>query len=385
MPRRVKHSPGALGAAGARRLRFDMLYGRPDVTQFPRSAWLRSARRAINDTPAERFIYLDGQGAPELRVALADYLNRVRGTWADPERMLICNGFAQGLALATQVLWAAGVRRLAVEDPSFEDIRSAATARGMEIVGIPVTEAGIDVDTLERSGATAVLVTPAHQLTGVVLSPESRTRLMAWAERADRLIIEDDYDAEFRYTQAPVGALHGLAPDRVLYIGSASKTLAPGLRLGWIIAPADLVEALAATKVAADRGSPVLDQLTFADFLVRGEYDRHLRRMRPIYRGRRDALLRALSQQLPTMSPAGVSAGLHLIAHLPDGTDEAAVVRAAALRGVAVNGLAPHRIRPGRPALIFGFAALNERGIVQAVAALAAAIDDLGRHTGPGG
>ena len=165
-----------------------------------------------------------------------------------------------------------------------------------------------------------------------------------------------------------------MAPDRVLYIGSASKTLAPGLRLGWLVALAQLVDRLAAAKIEADRGSPVLDQFTFADFLIRGEYDRHLRRMRPIYRSRRDALLRTLHHDLPAIRPAGVSAGLHLIAYLPAGLDEAAVVRSAAEHGVAVNGLTPHRINPGEPRLIFGFAAMNERSIGQAVTALGAAI-----------
>ncbi len=358
-------------------IRFDMLYGRPDVTQFPRSGWLRSARRVITETPADRFLYLDGRGAPEVRAALADYLNRVRGTWADPANMVVCNGFAQGLALVSRVLFTAGVRVLAVEDPSFDDVRLAASVAGLEIVGIPVTAAGIDVAALERSPAQAVLVTPAHQLTGAVLSPEGRAQLIRWAQRGDRLVIEDDYDAEFRYTRAPVGALHGLAPDRVLYMGSASKTLAPGLRLGWISAPASMVDRLAAAKVDADRGSPVLDQLIFADFLDRGEYDRHLRRMRPTYGRRRDALLAALAEFLPAFRPVGVSAGLHLMARLPAGFDEDEVVRVAAERGVAITGVRPHRIADGEAAVIFGFARLGERAIAEAVEILASAVSAL--------
>ncbi len=365
-------------AGSGQPFRFDLLYGRPDVSQFPRAAWLRSARRVINGAPADRLVYLDGRGAAELRSALADYLNRVRGMWADPSNMVVCNGFAQGLALLSRVLFAAGLRVLAVEDPSFDDVRSAASAAGIEIIGIPVTEAGLDVTALDRSRADAVLITPAHQLTGVVMSAESRAQLIRWASQAEqRLIIEDDYDAEFRYTQAPVGALQGLAPDRVSYLGSASKTLAPGLRLGWIVAPPALVDRLAAAKTDADRGSPVLDQLLFADFLERGEYDRHLRRMRPIYRRRRDALLAALASSLPAFRPVGVSAGLHLMAHLPPGLDEDAVVRVAAAHGVGITGLRPHRIEPGDGAVIFGFARLNERAITEAVAVLAGAISPL--------
>jgi GntR family transcriptional regulator/MocR family aminotransferase len=367
------------GRSPARRsvTRFDLLYGRPDVAQFPRAAWLRSARRVINDAPADRLIYLDGRGAPELRSALADYLNRVRGTWADPANMLICNGFAQGLALVSQVLVASGVRVLAVEDPSFDDVRSAAAAAGLEIVGIPVGATGVDVGVLERSAARAVLLTPAHQLTGAVLSPDARSRLVRWAQRNDGLVIEDDYDAEFRYTRTPVGALQGLAPDRVLYMGSASKTLAPGLRLGWVVTPPEWAERLAAAKVEADRGSPVFEQLIFADFLERGEYDRHLRRMRPIYRRRRDVLLSALAQHLPALRPVGVSAGLHLMAHLPAGVEEGDVVRVAGESGIAITGVAPHRLSDGTGAVIFGFARLNERAIADAIALLAAALTPL--------
>ena len=295
--------------------------------------------------------------------------------------MLVCNGFAQGLALVSRVLFAAGLRVLAVEDPSFDDVRSAAAGAGIEIVGIPITDAGLDVSALDRSRAQAVLVTPAHQLTGVVMSPGARARLIRWASGGeDRVILEDDYDAEFRYTQAPAGAIQGLAPDRVVYLGSASKTLAPGLRLGWIVAPPTLVDRLATAKADADRGSPVLDQLIFADLIEHGEYDRHLRRMRPIYRRRRDAPLTALAAALPAFRPVGVSAGLHLMAHLPAGLDEDTVVRAAASNGVAITGLRPHRIGPGDGAVIFGFARLNERAITEAIAVLAASIDLLPAH-----
>jgi GntR family transcriptional regulator/MocR family aminotransferase len=371
----VVEPTAAAGAAAP--VKYDLQYGRPDVTQFPRAAWLRSARRVINEAPAERLLYLDGRGAPELRTALADYLNRVRGTWADPANLLICNGFAQGLHLAGTVLPAAGVRVLAVEDPSFDDVRSAASLAGLRIVGVPVTAGGLDVAALERSGADAVLITPAHQLTGAVLSPPARAELIRWAQRGDRWVLEDDYDAEFRYTQSPVGALQGLCPDRVLYMGSASKTLAPGLRLGWLVAPMPLVGALSRAKTDADRGSPAIDQLIFADFLERGEYDRHLRRMRPIYRRRRDALLSALRTELPAFAPVGVSAGLHLMARLPPGVDEDALVRAAAARGVAVTPLHPHRMTPGDGAVVFGFARLGERAITEAVTVLAAAVRPL--------
>lgn len=364
--------------AEAVRPRIDLLYGRPDVSQFPRAAWLRSMRRVLTEAPHERLVYLDGRGAPELRGALADYLNRVRGTWASPENLVVCNGFAQGWALVTKVLADSGARTFAVEDPSFDDVRPIAAGAGLEVIGIPVTEQGLDVAALERSDADAVLVTPAHQLTGAVLSAAGRCALLDWAQRRDAIVIEDDYDAEYRYDQAPVGALQGLAPDHVVYAGSASKTLAPGLRLGWLIVPSRLAQAIAAAKVDADRGSPVLDQLAFADFLSHGEFDRHLRRMRPIYRSRRDALLRALAERLPDLRPTGVSAGLHLVALLPPDLDEAAVVDGAARRGVGINGLAPHRMADSdQAALIFGYAKSSERAITEGVTLLAEAIREL--------
>src|SRR5260370_14015722 len=238
------------------------------------------------------------------RTAIADYLNRVRGTVARPDQVVICTGYAQGIALLVGVLAAAGARRLALEDPSSgDDALPAARAAGLEVAGIPVGRDGIRVDLLRASGADAVVLTPAHQWpTGSVLSPENRSAVLRWAAERGAVVIEDDYDAEYRYDRTPVGALQGMAPDRVVYAGSASKTLAPGLRLGWFVMPGHLAEPMAAAKIAADRGSPALGQLALADLVTRREFDRHLRRMRPVYRRRRDALLTALSRPPPRLS-----------------------------------------------------------------------------------
>jgi len=371
---RVAKAQPRAAAEGARPSRIDhridFSYGRPDVTQFPRALWLRSLRRVLNEAPSERLSYLEGRGAAELRDALATYLNRVRGTAADAERMVVCNGFAQALALVLELIRDLGCRRVAVEEPGQIDTLPAAKRVGLTIVPIPVDEDGIVVEALERTEADAVLVTPAHHFpTGAVLSPGRRAALVAWASTGERLIIEDDYDAEFRYDREPIGAIHGLAPDRVIYAGSASKTLAPGLRLGWLILPGRLVEAVATTKEAIDRGSASLEQLAFADFLSRGEFDHHLRRMRPIYRSRRDALLEALRQYLPELQPVGASAGLHLMAWLPPAVDEAAVVERAARAGVGVYGLSRYYSAPmeGRGALLFGYGPLSEDAIQEGV------------------
>jgi GntR family transcriptional regulator/MocR family aminotransferase len=358
----------------------DFGYGRADVSSFPRAAWLRSIRRVLTETPDERFGYLSGRGVPELCEVLAEYLNRVRGTSADPDWIVLCNGYAQGVALLVQVLARSGARRLALEDPSSgDDALPTAIEAGLEVVGVPVDEHGVRVDALERSDADAVVLTPSHQWpTGAVLSAESRAAILRWAKRRGALVIEDDYDAEYRYDRAPIGAMQGLAPDQVVYAGTASKTLAPGLRLAWLVVPRHLVEDVAAAKILADRGSPALDQLAFADFLARGELDRHLRRMRPVYRRRRDALLEALRERLPDFEPTGIAAGQHLVTWLPSDLDEAAVVEAAALRGVGVYGVAPYRIGSEGPGgLIFGYATLNERLIAEGVGILADTVEQL--------
>jgi len=360
--------------------RIDLSYGRADVSSFPRAAWLRAIRGALASAPNDLFGYLAGSGVPQLRTAIAGYLNRVRGTVAEPDQVVICTGYAQGIALLIGVLAAAGATRLALEDPSSgDDALPAARALGLEVTGIPVDRDGIRADLLAASGADAVVLTPSHQWpTGSVLSAERRAAVLRWAAGSGAVVIEDDYDAEYRYDRTPVGALQGMAPDRVVYAGSASKTLAPGLRLGWFVLPGHLAEPMAAAKIAADRGSPALEQLALADLIAKGEFDRHLRRMRPVYRRRRDALLAALSRRLPWLEPAGVSAGLHLVTWLPPGLDEATVVGAAARAGVGIEGVTPYRIsHPGPGGLIFGYATVSEAAIVEGIDILADVIAGL--------
>jgi GntR family transcriptional regulator / MocR family aminotransferase len=365
--------------AGAPRPAIDLSYGRADVSSFPRAAWLRAIRAALAEAPNEVFGYLTGRGVPQLRTAMADYLNRVRGTVADPEHMVICTGYAQGVTLLMGVLAAAGAKRIALEDPSScDDALPAARAAGLDVAGIPVDSDGIRVDLLRDSGADAVILTPSHQWpTGSVLSAANRAAVIRWATERGAVIIEDDYDAEYRYDRTPVGALQGLAPEHVIYAGSASKTLAPGLRIGWFVLPARLTEPMAAAKIAADRGSPALEQMALAGFVTRGDFDRHLRRMRPVYRRRRDALLAALARDLPWLEPAGVSAGLHLVAWLPPHLDERAVIEAARRAGVGLDAVGPYRINnPGPGGLIFGYATVSERAIAEGVARLAQVIGE---------
>ena len=362
-------------------IRINFAYGRPDVTQFPRAVWLRSVRRVLDDAPNDRLTYLDRRGAPELRVALAAYLNRVRGTTADGERIVVCNGFAQAIDLVVQLVKAGGGRRIAVEDPGDRDGRMAVLRHGLEPVPIPVDGGGVSVEALRRADADAIVLTPAHHYpTGAVIAPDRRAEIVAWAREQNTLILEDDYDAEYRYDREPIGAIQGLAPGRVIYAGSASKTLAPGLRLGWMVLPEAHVDTVATLKDLNDRGSPSLDQLTFADFLSRGEFDRHLRRMRPIYRDRRDALLAALRRHLPSLRPVGASAGLHVLAWLPEGIDETDVVERAETLGVKVSGVSPTHFDPERApgGLIFGYGVVTTSEIDEGVRLVAEALRSAG-------
>jgi GntR family transcriptional regulator/MocR family aminotransferase len=276
-------------------------------------------------------------------------------------------GVTQGLTLAGRALIARGVRRLAVEDPGSVFMRGPLAALGLEIVPVPVDDGGLDVEALDGSGAEAVLVTPAHQYpTGVVLAPERRAALRAWGG----WVLEDDYDAEFRYDRAPVGALQGLDRERVIYLSSISKTLAPALRMGWLVPPPALAADLRREKHRADRGSALLEQLGLATLLEHGELDRHLRRSRLEYRRRRDALVAALGRHLPQARPHGAAAGLHLLVELP-GADEAALLRAAQDAGIGLEGLSQHTIEPGPPAVILGYGCIAEPAIEPGVRRLA--------------
>jgi GntR family transcriptional regulator/MocR family aminotransferase len=361
--------------AAPRPPRFDFRPGGPDVSLFPRATWLASLRRALRTAPDARFDYGDPRGAPELRLALARYLGRARGVAADPERVVVTSGMAQGMALLCRALVAQGGRRIGVEDPSNKPGRDQLVANGLEVVPVPVDDAGLQVDALERSASDAAFVAPAHQFPlGVVLAPERRAALIDWAARTNALVIEDDYDAEYRYDRAPVGAVQGLAPELVAYGGSVSKTLAPGLRLGWLVAPERVAQGVVDAKATDDLGTPIVEQLALADFLERGELDRHLRRTRAVYRKRRDTLVGALAAELPGSRPAGVAAGLHLVVHLPTGTDEQAVLRHARDRGLGLSGLSEHRLSPGPPALLLGYGRIPEPAIAAGIAELAAAV-----------
>ncbi|MCP9979477.1 aminotransferase-like domain-containing protein [Actinomadura madurae] len=289
------------------------------------------------------------------------------------------NGVAHGLSAMIALLRADGHTVLAVEDPTSDRQLPMLAAAGIGVVRVPVDAEGLDVAALAASGARAVLVTPAHQYpTGVVLSAARRAELIAWARGVDGLILEDDYDAEFRYDRDPVGCLQGVDPDRVVLLGSVSKSLAPALRLGWAVAAPSVAERLRDHRVHTDLGAPVLEQHALIEFLAGGGYDRHLRTMRRRYRARRDALAGALREHLPGAMVRGVSAGIHLYVELPDGCDEDGIVARAADLGVAVAGgrpmWSPERAAGAPPALVLGYARLPEPRLVKAAQLLGQAV-----------
>jgi GntR family transcriptional regulator/MocR family aminotransferase len=348
----------------------DFRPGLPDLDLFPRAAWLRATRAALQVLPRDHLGYADPRGLPDVRHAVADYLARVRGVSADPERVVLCNGFGHGLSLVASALRGAGHAAVAVEDPGYDGARDVLAFAGVPLRGIAVDTDGIDPDALRRSDARAVVVTPAHQNpTGAVLSAARRSALVEWAREVDGYVIEDDYDAEYRYDRHPAGAIQGLDPDRVVYCGTTSKALAPGLRLGWLVLPADLVEPIVAARRGTDLATSSILQATYAALLTNGDLDRHLRRTRRVYRQRRDALIEALGRWFPDARPCGASAGLHVLVDLPRHLDERTVADRALEAGVRAYPLTTYRVnRRGRPApgLVLGYGSLTpaalERG-----------------------
>ena len=355
--------------------RYNFRTGTPDLQSFPRSQWIKATSRAITAMEPEDFGYGWRTGAAALREALADYLGRVRGVSADPKQVLCVGGFDQARTLFANVLWRRGVRTIAAEDPGYTD-RKVFTELGFEMIPVPVDDDGIIVDELRKTNAEAVLLSPAHQYpTGGVMSGERRLELAAWLRERSAIALEDDYDAEFRYDRAPVGALQGLEPEHVVYVGTVSKTLAPALRLGWIVAPASLLAEFHELQRLADNGRSRLEQHTMAEFIRSGDFDRHLRKMRAIYRDRRAALLAAIEEELPGAVVGGISAGLHATVTLPKRVDEPAMQALALKRGTAFSFIRPHYYGPGpdTSTMLLAYARLSEAQIRAGMKAIAAA------------
>ncbi|MFF9338726.1 PLP-dependent aminotransferase family protein [Streptomyces sp. NPDC014773] len=385
---------GGAGARAARRRAgtpaYDLRSGTPDLASFPRAAWLKAYRRALTTAPDAAFGYGDPRGREELRTVLAEYLARARGVYARPERIVICAGFAHGLTLVARALRRRGARSAAVEPYGLGHHAGLLRDAGLATPPLSFDARGTRVDGLAALAPDAVLLTAAHQFPlGGALPPDRRTAAVDWARETGGFVLEDDYDGEFRYDRQPVGALQGLDPERVIYLGTASKSLAPGLRIAWMVLPEELVDEVATGKGAVVDwmcGTP--DQLAFAEWLASGAHDRHVRAMRLRYRRRRDQLVAALAAHAPGIRPGGIAAGLHAVLPLPPGTERAAL-RSAAWHGLAVQGLDQFR-HPGAPpaleGLVVGYGTPSDSAWPSALQALCRVLEGVGGEgTGDGG
>ncbi|QQC90983.1 PLP-dependent aminotransferase family protein [Streptomyces alfalfae] len=355
---------------------YDLTPGKPDLSAFPRAEWLKAARRALAAAPNDALGYGDPRGRVELREALAGYLARARGVHADPDRIVVTAGFAHALSILGRVLRARGQRQVGVESYGLDIHWRLLHRAGLRTAPLGFDGLGTVVADLTggAGAAKAVLLTPAHQFPmGMPLRPERRAAAVDWARREGGLILEDDYDGEFRYDRQPVGALQGLGPEHVVYLGTASKSLAPGLRIGWMVLPAGLRDEALGEKDAAGWSCGALDQLTLAEFITSGAYDRHVRAARLRYRRRRDQLVAALAEQAPGTRATGIAAGLHAVVELPPGTENS-VVEAANWERLAVQGLSRfrHPLAAARQgdALVVGYGTPAEHAWTGALAAL---------------
>lgn len=355
----------------------DLSPGVPDLSAFPRAEWLRAERAVLAEVEPADLGYGDVRGHVALRTALAGWLARTRGVRVEPEGVVVVAGVAQALALLWRVLGSRGIGEVAVEDPGSKGAREQLQSWGMRPIDVPVDAQGAQVARIP-AGVTTVMLTPAHQFpTGVVLSTERRRELLERVTATDGLVIEDDYDAEHRYDRPPVGALQAAAPDHVAHTGSTSKTLAPGMRLGWLVPPRRYLDEIAQARHDADLGSPALPQLVLARLLETGGYDAHLRRVRRRQRVRRDAVVASIHRHLPAAEVIGVAAGLHVLVMLPPGVDDSEAATRAASAGVIVHPLSWHRVRRSprdRPGLVLGYAAHPPDRLDAAIRAIAEAL-----------
>lgn len=361
--------PDATAASRPALLR-DLLPGEPDHGSFPRAQWSAAVRRVLATSPDDLFAYDDHRGSPALRAALASYLARTRAVVTDPARIVVFGGYGAALALLAATFHRLGITRVAMEDPCLPPHARVVAAGGPQVVPIQVDERGMRVQDLDDEGAA--VCTPTHQFPmGVALAPARRTALVAWAREAGAWIVEDDYDGEFRYDRQPVGALQGLDPDRVIYAGTASKSLAPGLGIAWMVLPPALVEPVIETKRLRRPAVSTIEQAALADFIERGTLDRHVRRMRTTYRRRRDALLDVLRPHFDVVGPA---AGLHLTA-LTDREDE--LRERAASRSIALFGIGDHVIgEQTQRGLVIGYSRSPAHAFPAALERLASVLED---------
>ncbi|MEV4775682.1 PLP-dependent aminotransferase family protein [Microbacterium sp. LWH12-1.2] len=353
--------------------RFDLRPGIPDLRATPRSRWASALRSALSTLPDSDLARAHPSGYLPARVAVAEHLSRSRHAVADPERVLLTHGASDGMSILATELHRRGHRAILVEDPSWPRLRDIAARAGLRPIPVPVDEEGVDASVLAeaaaRTGARAALLTPAHQFPlGAALSAARREQVVHWARDHDAFVVEDDYDAEFRYDRRPIAALQRLAPDRIALFGSLSKSVSPALGIGWALLPPGI------DPPPSTSAPSLVDQAALAHFIVNGDLERHLRASRIRFRRRRARLLDALRTELPDLTPSGIAAGMHLLLPLPAGCAAADVV-AMATADLAITPL--HRYAAGArapEALVLGYGNLDDALVEETVARLGALI-----------
>lgn len=353
----TRERPGPSGRPG-----LDLRGGIPDASSFPRREWVAATRRAMIDAPVATFGYGPPRGSPALRATLAEYLARTRGVWATPDRVVVTRGFGEALRLTVQALVVRGARRIAVEEFGHEAHRRIIRAAGLEVVPVRVDAGGAAVHELDALEVDAVVLTAAHQFpTGSALAASRRLDVVAWAERRGAFVIEDDYDGEFRYDRRAIGALQSLAPEHVVYAGTASKSLAPAVGLAWAVVPERLIDDVDDQVITAGTRADLVNQATLDAFIGSHAYDRNVRRLRAEYRARRARLEARVAEELDGCRVTGMRAGLHCLLELPPGIDEHRASVAAERYGVRLDGLDSYRLGESRPrhgpAMVVGYGA----------------------------
>lgn len=373
------HQPDVMVKTARPRPRFDFFSGSPDLSGFPRAEWTRALRDTVREAPDADLGYGDPRGPEVLRIELAAYLRRARGLTVDPDAMVVCSGTMQALSLLARVLVRAGRTQIAAEDPTLGLLTASLAHAGGTLIPVPVDHDGINTDALKATTAEAVLVTPAHQFPRAVsLAAERRGALIEWAA-SGRLVIEDDYNAEFRFDRPAVGALQALAPDCVAHVGTVSKALAPALRLGWLIPPASLVGDVLEARYYADGGPAAIECLALARMFASGAYDRHLRAARRRYRTRREALAAAVARELPHCEITGADGGLFAPVRLATPVDAATLANACLARDTAVYPLSWFSAQPSTncDSVVLGYGNLSEPAIAEGVRRLADALQEI--------
>jgi GntR family transcriptional regulator/MocR family aminotransferase len=373
---RIRQPERGAAAAGVATYRFDLAPGAPDLRAFPRTRWAEAARAAARTVPTASLGYPDEQGYLPLRELMAEYLQRSRGALATAGDVVIRSGVSASVAQLCVELRTIGIDRIAVEDPGWTRLRTVIESTGMRVEPVPVDHDGLEVERLARlTGLRAVLVTAAHQFpTGTVLAPHRRLELIEWARRNDGVILEDDYDAEFRYDRSPVGTLQGMAPEHLVLLGSVSKTLSPAIGIGWFVTH-DRWRGL--RERSSGPGPSTLDQATFAELMAVGAYDRHLRAMQRRYKRRRDRVLAAARRELPTWTIGGAAAGLHLTLTPPATVDTSLLTTAARTAGARIVPLAEYGVHAKAAGIVLGYGNIPDNDVDPAIRTLASAFESL--------